>query len=342
MKIRTAILASLLVSSISIVGCQDSKKSRLVRANQALPVKIQQKMAAMNMPKNSPILVRIFKEESALEVWKQKRDGKYGLIAQYDICKWSGKLGPKYVEGDRQAPEGFYTVSQAQMNPYSNYYLAFNIGFPNAYDRAHGRTGRHLMVHGSCSSSGCYSMTDKSIAQIYAFGRDSFLGGQREFQVHAFPFRMTAQNMTRYSKDPNYSFWTMLKEGYDAFETGRMLPKVDVCDGRYVFNKAGYGGICPLGGESPLLQTAYASDRTGMNVPVPAGKAPAPSIASAEEARLIADWSRRRARGEKVTRQPPSFSPASAETAGAPDIVQRINVVTKPSVTNETTASMRH
>ncbi|RCL00870.1 MAG: porphobilinogen synthase [Candidatus Tokpelaia sp. JSC189] len=242
MKIRISILTFLFVSSISMAGCQDLKRSKMIRANQALPVKIQKKMKALDMPKNSPILIRLFKEESMLEVWKQKRDGKYGLIAEYNICKWSGKLGPKYVEGDRQAPEGFYTVSPAQMNPYSNYYLAFDIGFPNAYDRAHGRTGRHLMVHGSCSSSGCYSMTDKSIAQIYAFGRDSFLGRHPEFQVHAFPFRMTAHNIIRYRKDPNYPFWAMLKEGYDIFETTRILPKIDVCYGRYVFN--GSGGPC--------------------------------------------------------------------------------------------------
>ena len=123
-------------------------------------------------------MARIFKEEGKLEIWKQKTNGRYDLIASYDICKWSGKLGPKYTEGDRQAPEGFYTVRPAQMNPQSNYHLAFNIGYPNAYDRANGRSGANLMVHGACSSSGCYSMTDAQIEQIYAFGRDAFQGGQ--------------------------------------------------------------------------------------------------------------------------------------------------------------------
>jgi len=334
-----------------MAGCQDSRKSRAVRANQALPAKIQKKMAAMDMPKNSPILVRIFKEESTLEVWKQKRNGKYGLIAEYDICKWSGKLGPKYMEGDRQAPEGFYTVSPAQMNPNSSYYLSFNIGFPNAYDRVNGRTGQHLMVHGACSSAGCYSMTDKSIVQIYAFGRDAFVGGQREFQVHAFPFRMTAQNMVRYRKDPNYPFWTMLKEGYDIFENNRTLPKVDVCEGRYIFNRTNLysaplspAGACPVHRASPALHTAYTSGGASNAVSLSTettdqDKVPAPSIASIEEARLIADWSYRRAHGEKVTREPPSFSQASAEPAGAPDIVPIVEVAEKPAISNETVAS---
>ena len=62
------------------------------------------------MPRNSPVMARIFKEEGKVEIWKQKTNGRYDVIASYDICKWSGKLGPKFIEGDRQAPEGFYTV----------------------------------------------------------------------------------------------------------------------------------------------------------------------------------------------------------------------------------------
>ena len=113
-------------------------------------------IADKNMDKGSPILVRVFKDESELEVWKQTRDGQYALLKTYPICKWSGDLGPKKKEGDRQAPEGFYTITPGQMNPNSNYYLAFNTGFPNAYDRSHGYTGSELMVHGDCSSRGCY------------------------------------------------------------------------------------------------------------------------------------------------------------------------------------------
>ena len=65
-----------------------------------------------NMDKESPILIRLFKEESELEVWKQTTDGSFALLKTYPICKWSGDLGPKKREGDRQAPEGFYTIPQ--------------------------------------------------------------------------------------------------------------------------------------------------------------------------------------------------------------------------------------
>jgi murein L,D-transpeptidase YafK len=188
------------------------------------------------MDKNSPILLRIFKEESELEIWKQNRQGKFALLKTYPICRWSGELGPKVREGDRQAPEGFYFITPELMNPRSSYYLAFNLGYPNEFDRAHGRTGAHLMVHGDCSSRGCYAMTDEQIQEIFALARESFDGGQLAFQVQAFPFRMTAKNMARHRNNPNLAFWRMLKEGSDHFELTKTQPKIDVCEKRYVFN----------------------------------------------------------------------------------------------------------
>ncbi|HZN28459.1 MAG TPA: murein L,D-transpeptidase family protein, partial [Xanthobacteraceae bacterium] len=189
-----------------------------------------------NMEKESPILVRIFKEESELEVWKEDKTGRLALLKTYPICRWSGELGPKIKEGDRQAPEGFYTITPGLMNPNSNYYLAINMGFPNAYDRSNGRTGGFLMIHGDCSSRGCYAMTDEQIAEIYALARESFFGGQKSFQIQAFPFRMTPVNMAKHRNSPHMAFWKMLKQGYDHFEVTRLEPKVDVCEKRYVFD----------------------------------------------------------------------------------------------------------
>ena len=133
-----------------------------------------------NMPQDSPMLIRIFKEESELEVWKQDTTGRYALLKVYPICRWSGDLGPKVKEGDRQAPEGFYPITPGLMNPNSNYYLAINTGFPNVYDRANNRHGAFLMIHGDCSSRGCYAMTDEQIGEIYSLAREAFLGGQKE------------------------------------------------------------------------------------------------------------------------------------------------------------------
>jgi murein L,D-transpeptidase YafK len=193
-------------------------------------------MERLNMKETAPIFVRLYKESSELEIWKQRDNGDYALLKTYQICKWSGKLGPKVKEGDRQAPEGVYVVGPGQMNPKSNYYLSFNIGYPNAYDRSLGRTGTNLMVHGACSSAGCYSMTDEDAGEIFRLARDAFRGGQTSFQIQALPFRMTAENLANHKDDPNMPFWRMLKVGSDNFDLTLKPPKIDVCDHRYIFN----------------------------------------------------------------------------------------------------------
>jgi murein L,D-transpeptidase YafK len=221
-----------------LAGCEVDEVTLAAnaKANQPVPPKLIQAMVEKDMDLQSPILVRLFKQEAELEVWKQARSGKFELLKTYPICRWSGDLGPKVREGDRQAPEGFYTISPAQMNPQSAYYLSFNTGYPNAYDRALGHTGSELMVHGDCSSRGCYAMTDEQIAEIYSLGRESFFGGQRAFQFEAFPFRMTPVNMAKHRNNPNMAFWKMIKEGYDHFEVTHQEPKVDFCEKKYVFD----------------------------------------------------------------------------------------------------------
>ncbi len=196
-----------------------------------------QQMASLNMDREAPVLLRIYKKESTLEVWKRDRGGKYALLKSYPICKFSGRLGPKISEGDHQAPEGFYDITPGQMNPLSREYLAFNIGFPNAFDRSLGRTGSFLMVHGGCNSTGCYAMTDQHMDEIYGLVGEAFAGGQDKVQLEALPFRMTPENLARNAQNnPNASFWTMLKAGSDAFLKDGRPPAVVVCDHRYVFN----------------------------------------------------------------------------------------------------------
>ena len=189
--------------------------------------------------------MRIFKEEAELEVWKQDNGGHFALLRTYPICRWSGELGPKLKTGDRQAPEGFYTITPALMNPNSSQYLAINTGFPNAYDRANGRTGAFLMIHGGCSSAGCYAMTDEQIAEIYALARESFFGGQKSFQLQAYPFRMTPLNMARHRNSPHMAFWKMIKQGYDHFEITHFEPQVDVCEKRYIFDAEATDSVSP-------------------------------------------------------------------------------------------------
>jgi murein L,D-transpeptidase YafK len=212
---------------------------------QPLSDRIVADLKTRNMTQGSPILMRIFKEESELEIWKIDNTGRFALLRTYPICRWSGDLGPKFREGDRQAPEGFYTITPDLMNPDSSAYLAINTGFPNAYDQANERTGQFLMVHGDCASAGCYAMTDEQIAEIYALAREAFFGGQESFQIQAYPFRMTPLNIARHRSSPHMPFWRMLKQGYDHFEVTRQEPKVDVCDRHYVFDAQSSGKFRP-------------------------------------------------------------------------------------------------
>ncbi|HEY6022963.1 MAG TPA: L,D-transpeptidase family protein [Pseudolabrys sp.] len=235
---RALLASAAIAAAIALAGCDADSITPTGRAQAPISEKTLAEIAAKNMDKESPILARIFKEEAELEIWKKNRNGEYALLKTFPICRWSGDLGPKKKEGDRQAPEGFYTITPGQMNPNSNYYLAFNTGFPNAYDRAMGYTGSELMVHGDCSSRGCYAMTDEQIQEIYALARESFFGGQKSFQLQAFPFRMTALNMAKHRNNPNFAFWKMLKEGYDHFDATHQEPKVAVCEKRYVFDAA--------------------------------------------------------------------------------------------------------
>ena len=185
-----------------------------------------------------PVYVRIFKQDSELELWMH-RDGRWHLFNTFAICAWSGTLGPKLKEGDRQSPEGFYQVEKASLNPGSRYHLSFNLGFPNAYDRSHGRTGSFLMVHGNCVSIGCYAMTDPVIEVIYGLVEEALKGGQSAVPVHIFPFRMNHRNMIRHGQSEWIEFWHELKFAFDAFEIDRKVPTVSVSPRRYVINAAG-------------------------------------------------------------------------------------------------------
>lgn len=234
-------LALVAFVALSLAACEEERSRGASRHWIPIPSATYALMSEKGMNKDQPVLIRSYKKESELEIWKRKADGQYALLKTFPMCRWSGQLGPKVREGDRMAPEGFYAIAPAQMNPNSSYYVSFNMGYPNAYDRAHGRTGAHLMVHGACSSAGCYSMTDDQIGEIYALVREAQNAGQKAVQMQAFPFRMTPQNLAKHRLDPNIAFWKNLKEGSDYFEVTRDEPAVSVAGGRYVFN----GGSAP-------------------------------------------------------------------------------------------------
>lgn len=227
-----------LVDRITI-NLDRSEYKALHRAGKSLPgtpnlSRFASRLDGASVKPGMPVHLRIYKLESEIELWVQK-GGRFERFATYPICMWSGRLGPKLKEGDRQAPEGFYTVAKEALNPNSRMHLSFNLGFPNVYDRSKDRTGSFLMVHGGCASIGCYAVTDGVVDEIWTFVTAALDNGQARIPVHAFPFRMTERNMWLRRGDRWSGFWADLKKGHDLFDESGLPPQVSVCGGRYVF-----------------------------------------------------------------------------------------------------------
>jgi murein L,D-transpeptidase YafK len=228
------LLLCLVLLSACNAGLPSSALLNLVRGERQTQLATEMRQHEFKL--GQPVLLRVFKEEAVLEAWLgDEETGRYALYKTYPICKFSGTLGPKLKEGDKQAPEGFYLVGARQLNPNSSFHLAMNIGFPNAYDRALGRTGSALMIHGGCESTGCFAMTNPAIEEVYLLVDNAMRNGQEYVNIHSFPFRMTEENMARHASNPWYDFWTNIKTGYDTFEATKVPPLVGVENGRYVF-----------------------------------------------------------------------------------------------------------
>jgi murein L,D-transpeptidase YafK len=197
--------------------------------------RLKQEMFETGIAVGNPVFIRVFKQTRELEVWMlNKGTKKYQEFKRYRIMAMSGDLGPKLLEGDMQAPEGFYHVGRRALNPQSRFHLSFNLGYPNRYDRAHGRTGHSLMVHGNEVSAGCLAMTDYFIEEIYTLCAAAIENGQASIAVHSFPFRMTDVRMKQAKDNQWYSFWKNLKTGYDSFEKNKVPPSVKVSGKSYL------------------------------------------------------------------------------------------------------------
>jgi len=248
--------------------------------------RLDERLAERKVASDASIFIRVFKAESEMEVWTGDEEGNYTLFAKYPICYWSGTLGPKEKEGDKQAPEGFYTVTMEQsIHKGTRWPKALNVGYPNAYDKLNLRTGSHILIHGGCASIGCFAMTNAVSYEVYKLAFDALDAGQPNIPVHVFPFRMTEENLAKYDAPEWRSFWANLKEGYDLFERTHRPPRVSVCGPRYGF--------------------APASRIEGIN--------PGPIEVCPETAQVIADLSRI---NKRVAEQPqPKTETAEIKTA---------------------------
>jgi len=207
---------------------------RAVAAAQRVRADLTQRLRAIHADWGAPVFVRIYKQERELEIWARSGTGVYALLDTWPICAYSGELGPKQRKGDGQAPEGIYQVSRGQLNPYSSYHLSFDLGYPNAMDRANSRTGSLLMVHGNCASIGCYAMGDDAIEEIYSLVAAALALDQRSVQVHALPFRFTPDWQNAHADSPWLAFWQDLAVIDAAFDASHQPPAVVVHLRRYL------------------------------------------------------------------------------------------------------------
>jgi murein L,D-transpeptidase YafK len=252
---------------------------------------LEQRLAARGMKIGSPIMIRIFKAEAQLEMW-MKAGERFELLATYPVCNWAGTLGPKLSEGDRQSPEGLYAVGRRQLHYSARWRRSLDIGYPNAFDRVHARTGSSILVHGGCTSTGCFAMTDRVMEDIFRLSRSALWKGQQRIAVHIFPFRMTPENMAAHAESHWQGFWANLKEAYDLFERTRLPPTVKVCGRRYVVSEAGGDGGCPAGVVAMSLRgPLVAPKRRAADAKVvnrPPGRNARKAYADARKARLAA------------------------------------------------------
>ena len=248
--------------------------------------KLNARLAKAGLARGAPVLMRIFKEESRLELWMLKGE-RFEKFSTYPICRWKGILGPKIVEGDKQSPEGFYSFSQESLVWQGRWFRGVNLNFPNTLDRAHNRTGSGILIHGGCSSIGCFAMTDSIIDEVFDITVAAFAAGQSRVQVHVFPFQMTKANLTRHAKNPWAGFWNDLKPASDLFVATQVPPRIGVCDGRYVMEKGEPGapidklrdwcGAVGWPGSPDRMASVLASRRENAAPPDVAPQSKAPS-----------------------------------------------------------------
>lgn len=245
-----AVLAQVGTASALSLDIQDITELRMERkkanASGKLPLpgtpdlqRLDERLTEQGVASDATLLIRVFKAESEMEVWTGDENGNYSLFATYPICYWSGTLGPKQREGDKQAPEGFYTVTMEQsIHKGTRWPKSLNVGYPNAFDKVNLRSGSYILIHGGCASIGCFAMTNKVSEEVFKLATGALDAGQSNIPVHVFPFRMTDANLVKYNAPEWRSFWMNLKEGYDLFERTHRPPRVSVCGPRYEFAPA--------------------------------------------------------------------------------------------------------
>ena len=223
---------------------EQKKYERVQAAFEAKGSLVSEKLKINNIqPEQLNILIVAYKEEKVLEIFaKNKADKQYKKLVDYPICQQSGRLGPKWKQGDLQVPEGFYQIDR--FNPVSTYYLSLGINYPNKADYLRSDAvdrGGDIFIHGECVTVGCLPMTNDLIQEIYLYAIQARQNGQDNIPVYIFPFRLTKENMKIHQetfKDDKVmiGFWQNLKKGYDVFSKTQKIISFEVDkNGLYIF-----------------------------------------------------------------------------------------------------------
>lgn len=274
--------------SIEVKDVAPDRIERQRKANTgALPLpgtpdvdRLAERLTEKGLESGSEVFIRIFKAESELELWLRK-ENRFVLLDTYPICHWSGTIGPKMAEGDKQNPEGFYKIRRRQLHLIGRWPRSLNVGYPNPYDRALGRTGSYILVHGGCSSTGCFAMTDPVMQEIYGLTEKALRAGQELVDIHVFPFRMSEANLKRFSSPDLDAFWRNLKEGYDAFEATHIPPRIGVCGTHYGIQETGPDELAARPSQKNVRQNRFAGGRDfACPTPSVSGSTPAESNAT--------------------------------------------------------------
>jgi murein L,D-transpeptidase YafK len=180
----------------------------------------------------APVYFRLIRDQDRLEVWVKSPSGAYSRLRNFKICGKDGVLGPRQSAATGQ-PEGFYTLSAAQMRPQGVGYLGINLNWPNDYDRGRGWRGAPSLLQAGCASGRHYGLTDQDMEEVFTIAYSALINGQTSIPFHIFPFQMTPFRMLQIGQGPKASFWRDLEPAWRAFERTKTPPQIKVQGRRY-------------------------------------------------------------------------------------------------------------
>ena len=135
------------------------------------------------------------KQEKMFYVFGKDRQGKMKQLLKYQIIGASGGAGPKLKEGDKQVPEGFYSIDGFRPNLVAH--IGMSVNYPNAEDRQHAieekrsNLGCDILIHGSRWSTGCLAMGNEPIEELFVLAHDT---GKSNIKLIFAPCNLLVQN----------------------------------------------------------------------------------------------------------------------------------------------------